>query len=294
MIRSFTAATRRQLFRWTLALTAATAAVAAPLAHAADADHPLLSRVAGFEIERKTVKQFDVVQPSPVGEWPKGQATSFEGKVTVVEYSAENPSSEIKIYRNYLAAVTQAGGKQLNVRFDANAPVAHNTGAHVFALPTKPGPTIALLEITSGWRYRLSFIEPEAMEQSVTAAELGKEIQSKGFATLHIGFDTNKAELKADGVAAVKEIAALLKQDRTLKLSIDGHTDNVGQAAANKALSLARAAAVVKAVVAEGVDASRLKAQGFGQVVPVADNRTEEGRAKNRRVELVKIGAAKP
>ncbi|NJN63855.1 MAG: OmpA family protein [Acidobacteria bacterium] len=67
-----------------------------------------------------------------------------------------------------------------------------------------------------------------------------------------------------------------------------GHTDNVGQPAPNKALSEKRAQSVMAAVIAGGIDAKRLSAAGFGQERPVADNRTEEGRAKNRRVELVK------
>ena len=119
---------------------------------------------------------------------------------------------------------------------------------------------------------------------------------SKEYKELIVGLDigTSKitcvvAELKPDGTAAVAQIVALLKQDRSLKLSIEGHTDNVGNAAANKKLSQARADAVMQAVIAGGTSASRLSAKGFGQEVPVADNRTEEGRAKNRRVELVRV-----
>ncbi|MGH8236936.1 MAG: OmpA family protein [Steroidobacteraceae bacterium] len=74
----------------------------------------------------------------------------------------------------------------------------------------------------------------------------------------------------------------------TLQLGIEGHTDNVGDAASNKKLSEARAKSVTAAIVASGVETARLSAAGFGQDKPVADNRTEEGRAKNRRVELVK------
>ncbi|GLQ91542.1 OmpA family protein [Dyella acidisoli] len=86
----------------------------------------------------------------------------------------------------------------------------------------------------------------------------------------------------------VAQIVALLKANPNLKISVDGHTDNVGSPAANKALSLQRAKAVMQAVVKQGIDASRLTARDFGQEAPIADSRIEEGRAKNRRVELTK------
>ncbi|MBN2369918.1 MAG: OmpA family protein, partial [Vicinamibacteria bacterium] len=86
----------------------------------------------------------------------------------------------------------------------------------------------------------------------------------------------------------VDQVAALLKQNAGLRLSIEGHTDNVGTPASNKLLSERRAKAVLDAVVATGVAASRLSAVGWGQDRPIADNRSNEGRGKNRRVEIVK------
>jgi outer membrane protein OmpA-like peptidoglycan-associated protein len=86
----------------------------------------------------------------------------------------------------------------------------------------------------------------------------------------------------------VAQIAALLNGHADLKLSIEGHTDNVGTPAANKTLSEQRAQAVMAAVLKGGVAASRVSAVGWGQEKPIADNRSEEGRAKNRRVEIVK------
>jgi OOP family OmpA-OmpF porin len=86
----------------------------------------------------------------------------------------------------------------------------------------------------------------------------------------------------------VQQIAIMMKAAPTLKLHVEGHTDNVGDAASNKRLSEARAKSVMDAIVQAGVAAERLEAAGFGQERPVADNRSEEGRARNRRVELVK------
>ncbi len=105
---------------------------------------------------------------------------------------------------------------------------------------------------------------------------------------MYVNFDTNKSEIKPESEPVVAQIVELLKAKPDLKVSIDGHTDNVGSPAANKTLSLERAKAVMQAVVKQGINPSRLAARGFGQEVPIADNRNEEGRARNRRVELAK------
>ena len=81
----------------------------------------------------------------------------------------------------------------------------------------------------------------------------------------------------------------MLSDTPALKLSINGHTDNTGDAGHNLQLSEARAASVVAALVDGGIDRTRLQAKGFGQAEPVADNATEDGKARNRRVELVQL-----
>lgn len=125
-------------------------------------------------------------------------------------------------------------------------------------------------------------------EHSVQAGQLAADIEAKGSGTLHIAFDTNKSALKADGTQAVDEVVEVLRSDSTLRLSIEGHVDNVGNAAANQKLSEARAHAVVAGIEAQGVDSTRLNFKVFDVSKPVADNATGPGRAANRRVELVK------
>ncbi len=96
--------------------------------------------------------------------------------------------------------------------------------------------------------------------------------------------------MKPESEAALKEVAKLLSSDPGLKLLVVGHTDSVGQLEANMKLSQARAEAVVQALTKTySVAATRLKALGAGPIAPAATNRTEEGRAKNRRVELVEL-----
>jgi outer membrane protein OmpA-like peptidoglycan-associated protein len=130
---------------------------------------------------------------------------------------------------------------------------------------------------------------------SIRVAAGGKKLYDvlaeKGrVATQGIYFDTGKDVLRPESTPTLAEIGAMLKAHPDLKLTIEGHTDNVGQPAANKALSEKRAAAVKAYLVAKyGVDAARLEAKGFGATKPVAPNTDDAGRQKNRRVELVKM-----
>jgi outer membrane protein OmpA-like peptidoglycan-associated protein len=125
----------------------------------------------------------------------------------------------------------------------------------------------------------------------VKAADMADALATKGFVDLYgIYFDVDKTDVKPESSATLDEVASLLKIDRSLKLEISGHTDNTGQSAHNQKLSEGRAAAVVQALVTKyGIDPHRLVAKGYGDTKPVAPNTTDDGRAKNRRVELRKL-----
>jgi len=109
-------------------------------------------------------------------------------------------------------------------------------------------------------------------------------------ATQGILFQSGKSDLKPESTPTLKAIAAALKGHPDLKVEIQGHTDNVGSAASNLTLSQARADAVKAALTSEyGVTADQLTAKGYGDTKPVVKNATPEGRANNRRVEIVKL-----
>jgi len=125
--------------------------------------------------------------------------------------------------------------------------------------------------------------------KKITADVIKKDLDAAGKAILNINFDTDKATLKPDGQEVVNEIASVLKANPSLKLSIEGHTDNTGTAAKNKQLSIDRATTVMNYLVAIGIPKANLKATGFGAEKPLAPNTSNENKAKNRRVELVKF-----
>jgi outer membrane protein OmpA-like peptidoglycan-associated protein len=121
------------------------------------------------------------------------------------------------------------------------------------------------------------------------ASDMKTALDRDGHVTLYINFDFNKATLKPDAAPIIAQIVALLKANPTLKLSIDGYTDGVGLHDYNVKLSQARAAAVVAALQAQSIAPGRLASAGYGPDKPIAPNDTDDGRAKNRRVELVKM-----
>jgi len=128
-----------------------------------------------------------------------------------------------------------------------------------------------------------------AQEVTADASSLNDEINKTGHVAVYgIHFDTGKSAILPESEDSLKQILALLTQNAALKIRVEGHTDNQGTPAANQTLSEKRAQAVMGWLIANGVDAVRLTAKGLGQTDPVADNSTDDGRAKNRRVELVK------
>jgi outer membrane protein OmpA-like peptidoglycan-associated protein len=216
----------------------------------------------------------------------KGKTETVEGHLLKVSYypqatSKEKPSA-LQIIRNHENALTALGGTILwkeDGRF---------TGRII-----KDGKEIWILigaEFTG--KYSVISVEREAMGQDVVANAdaLAKGLRETGHVVINgILFDTGKTDLKPESQQALVEVAKLLKADATLMLYVVGHTDNVGGLESNMRLSQGRAEAVVKALISgHGVAASRLKPFGNGPYAPVGTNETDAGRAKNRRVELVK------
>jgi OOP family OmpA-OmpF porin len=270
-------------------------ALAAPAALAQEdargsKDHPLLTRYPDSHIV-EYVKNYNAEEFAVGTKAGQPERKSVEGDATVITYfhnNAEKQPSALQVIRNYQNAIKGIGGQVVYERMPKDGDGGETT------LRVKTGGKEVWIRLEPGifsaptQSYKLWIVEVAAMQQVVSAGKLLEELNKAGFIALYINFDTGKWDLKADGRATVAEIVTMLKGAPTLKIAIEGHTDNVGQAAANKALSEKRAQSVMAAIAAGGIDAKRLSAAGVGQERPIADNRGEEGRAKNRRVELVK------
>ena len=121
------------------------------------------------------------------------------------------------------------------------------------------------------------------------AVPLYDRMMSDGkFITYGITFDVGKATIKPESMGEINRIVTLMNENPDLKFSVEGHTDSTGNATSNQTLSEQRSQAIVAKLVELGIAQDRLTAVGKGQNSPIADNNTDEGRAKNRRVEFVK------
>jgi outer membrane protein OmpA-like peptidoglycan-associated protein len=130
---------------------------------------------------------------------------------------------------------------------------------------------------------------------TVNAESMAKDIGAVGHVAVYgVYFDVDKADIKPESAPTLREMARLLEQHPKLNVAIVGHTDYVGTLEHNLLLSERRAAAVVKYLVSQHqISAARLMPRGVGPLAPVASNKAEEGRAKNRRVEVVEASASK-
>jgi len=245
-------------------------------------DHPMFTRMKNYYIvqcEKKFDQALLMINEDP--DSPKNLKP--EGDKTFIQYQYQEEAgkapSYLQIRRNYQNAAKTLKAKILVDRERYTAMQIDKGGGRVY---------VGIELFNDGRNISLTILEQKAMEQEITANDMWEALKKDGFMALYINFDTNKATIKPESQGIIDQIVELMKSQPGLKLSIEGHTDSQGTPAGNKTLSLNRAKAVIKAVAAGGIPESRLSAVGWGQEKPVADNRTEEGRAKNRRVEIVK------
>jgi outer membrane protein OmpA-like peptidoglycan-associated protein len=251
-------------------------------------DYPGISRVPGFILREYgdcVETAFDAYK-FWVKDNGKNVQKSVEGHKFWYRYRLKQgvtQSSPLQIHRNYQNAARSAGGKIL---MDENyyTTIVLNKGGKELWME---------IHANNGYEYDLTIIEKEAMKQDVAidAASMASSISDNGSVAIYgINFDTGSSVIKPDSEPAIDEIAKLLSNNPTLKVGIIGHTDMVGDAASNLKLSQARAQAVITALVSKhGIAATRLIAFGAGPWAPLGSNKTDDGRAKNRRVELVEI-----
>ncbi len=237
-------------------------------------------------------------QPAPE------QTVEVGGHLLMRHFAARSPGSQSldKIVESYRLLVEEKGGTMIySGRFTGGAidTVARSEqqsregATYLIRTPEREIWTQVSVR-DEGDEYVLVVLEKGPLQLKIkplAASELKRSLDESGKAILYLNFEFDRADLRKDAKPVLDSVYSLLKSDPGLKLSINGHTDNFGAADYNQALSQKRAEAVRLALLARGLagkDASRLDAAGFGATLPIADNATEEGRARNRRVELVK------
>ncbi len=187
-------------------------------------------------------------------------------------YGYTNGLSNLMFLTVYKAALVQAGWNILDESNGADATL--------------------VVHYTKSGRNIWADLHNDANGYKITVADLGATDLSAGLKkSCHVAlygvlFDFNKSTLQTASDPVLQEVADLLSKDPALKVEVQGHTDNVGGDAYNQTLSEARARAVMNWLTGHGVPAGRLTAKGYGKTMPVADNDSDEGRAKNRRVEI--------
>jgi len=245
-------------------------------------DSPLLTRLAGCYISNCSKSDYDAAELT-VSTSSDPRTKHVEGKIEKLTYQCEGKSA-LQVRRNAEQALRAAGytldftGYDLPVHY-----VTAHKGAQWIA--------VAASEMTGSSQYDVTTVLAQEMTQEMTsdadawAAELSK---TGHVAVYGIEFDTGKATLKPESEKVLAQVLTLLNAQPDWKMKIEGHTDSTGTKVGNQKLSQQRAAAVVAWLVKNGIAPARLIAAGLGDTKPIADNTTEEGRARNRRVELVK------
>lgn len=272
-------------------------------------DHPLVHPYAGSTDRKREFKAYDeytrIIGPPPAGR-ADDLTETLEGRTTRLYYKYPEGRSSLEVMRNYRDALVAQGfqvdyevGPQSKVRRrPADMSMWGDWRYMTGKLPYNGGTAYVMIGV-DGSNLRRSYIhvvETAGMDTGMVgssgvtdAGAMASGLERDGSITLGgLHFDTGRATLRPESGPTLDQVALLMRQQPQLRLLIVGHTDSVGSATANQALSQQRAESVRNALVGRGIVPSRLTPAGAGSSTPVADNDSESGRALNRRVELVR------
>jgi OmpA-OmpF porin, OOP family len=250
-------------------------------------DHPMFDRMPGYKIIKCASKEFDAFNfpvESSTSDGSKKQ--TVEGKCYFYSYAVKDDAqkaSALQIFRNF-----ENGLRQIKGYVVARVVEPGNSYSFITGKIEKENMTTWVLIQASGNDYQLTIIEKQRMVQVIMANEMWNALDKNDSVTLDILFNNDTTTIIPASLPIIDQINELLINHPSLKLSIQCHTDNSKNPTDNKILTAMRAKVVLDAITAKGIDKTRLKSLGWGSDKPVADNKTEEGREKNRRIVIVK------
>jgi outer membrane protein OmpA-like peptidoglycan-associated protein len=247
-------------------------------------DYKLLGHMPNFiagKPEKKRFDQHEFLVHSDDGNNP----TNVQGTYYAIEYDLQKGAlgpTELESQMNYRNALKTLGAQILYTDDTSTVARYDDNGQEIW---------MQVDSDENNGEIQVTVVEEKAFQASIKpaqASELKAALDKDGHVALYINFDFDKATLRPDAAPVIAQVLALLKDNPGLKLSVVGNTDNVGGHDYNVKLSQERAASVVAELVKDGIASDRLQSSGVGPDKPIADNDSSSGRAKNRRVELVK------
>jgi outer membrane protein OmpA-like peptidoglycan-associated protein len=244
---------------------------------------PLITKMTGcriFECVKKDFDAYDVVINKA------GETKTLEGSGDHLKFVCQASTSQLQLFRNAEAALRKSG---YTVVFSGR----HESSNHPAVIAQKGAQWIAVqteqINEFPSYEQTAVLVKEMAQEMSASAQAMSDAIARSGKLDVYgITFATGQAAITPASDQVLSDVLAVLVANADWRLRIEGHTDNVGDKAANLKLSNARAAAVAAWLTSKGIDAARLSVAGLGDTQPVADNASDDGRARNRRVVLVK------
>lgn len=251
-------------------------------------DHPFFNRLDNYYIDgcKENYNEYEFV----VGH---DKTKTLEGNLIDILYSYDGPfgpnlPSKLQVIKNYENAVAKMGGKKVYSRTTDDGGWNGAT-FHLQKDGTEYWLGIYDLINNPVDQFTLVLMTIEGMKQEIAANEMFETINSGRPLALYVNFETGKSVIKSESEHIVEELYQMMNENPTLHIVVEGHTDNVGNKASNQALSEQRATSLKSALVSKGIAPDKIKTVGLGQDQPLADNSTDDGRAKNRRIEIKKI-----
>lgn len=236
-------------------------------------DHSLFPGIDGFTIYDYRVQNFAGYLFCN----EEGEDIKVEGMFTFIYYECEDEVDPGKIISAIENRVKELGGK-----FYGDDP--HRRWAEIHA-----DNRVVWAELyAEDFYYTLNVIEKGEILSDITAEGFASDLAANGRAVIHLNFDRGECVLKEECGKVVDMIAEALKNDPSVKILIEGFTDDIGRSGDNLLLSENRAAALANALIESGVETDRIETTGSGEENPIASNETVEGRALNNRIEIIK------
>lgn len=251
-------------------------------------DHPMFNRMENFNIQgcRENLDAYEFMISD-------NDFHTIEGAVTEIIYSFDGDAgvkmpSMSQVVKHYEKATDKMRGIKIHPN---TSNYGSQTSATFYFIKDSTEYWLGIYDLDSDpvSQYKFVLLTKGSMQQETSSSNIYKEIDSGNSIPLYINFQSWSSGIKTESLIVVEELHQMLVNNPTLKIIIEGHTDSEGDRIVNQILSGRRAMSVMQALMEKGIPYDRMQTIGYGETRPIADNNTEEGKAKNRRVEIKKI-----